>query len=101
MLTPHQIANRLVAVAGSSLATVMFVPAAFAMPEGPGRGSSEQAFVPGTTPHTPTHIADTTSSSFDWSGPFFVVLLIGLATLLAAVAVRYTASRRGARLLVR
>ena len=92
MLDPHQLRERLTVLAGLSLLGMSIVPTVFARPLGDGGELVKPAGVP-----TPI---EASGSGFDWSAAL-VVVLIGLAVLVTAVAVRHTANRNGSRLAAR
>ncbi len=93
MFHPHQRRERLAAFAAVSLLAALLVPTGFARPLSDGSELVEPAGVPAP-------IVEASGSGFDWSAAL-VVVLIGLAVLVTAVAVRHTANRRGTQLTAR
>ncbi len=93
MLDPHQLRERLTVLAGLSLLGMSIVPTVFARPVDDGGELVERAGVAAP-------IVEASGSGLDWSAAL-VVVLIGLAVLVTAVAVRHTANRNGSRLAAR
>lgn len=94
MFDPHQISARLTVAAGLSLLAALIVPTAFARPFDDGGGALVE---PGSNP---AEVVDASTSGFDWTAAL-VVVLIGLAVLVATLAVRRVAGRRGTQLAAR
>ncbi len=93
MFDPHQLTRRLAVLAGLSLLGMSIVPPAFARPVSDGGELVERAGVAAP-------IVEASGSGFDWSAAL-VVVLIGLAILVTAVAVRDAANRSVGRLTAR
>ncbi len=93
MFHPHQLRERLAVLAGLSLLGMSIVPTTFARPVSEGSELVEPAGVPAP-------IVEASGGGFDWSAAL-VVVLIGLAILVTAVAVHHAANRRGIQLTAR
>ncbi len=93
MFDPHQLTRRLAVLAGLSLLGMSIVPTALARPVSDGSELVEPAGVAAP-------IVEASGSGFDWSAAL-VVVLIGLAILVTAVAVHHAANRNGSRLAAR